>query len=261
MVLKSYLQDRKQFRSYNNKCTPQLNVKCGVPQGSILGPLLFLIYVNDLPKASSILTPIMFADDTNLFYSHENLYSLFQTVNNELKNIHEWFKANKLSLNIKKTKFSLFHPSQKSDNLPLILPKLIINNNIISREPVINFLGVLLDENMSWKFHINSIKNKISKNLGLLYKSRYIVNQHYLKQLYYSYIHSYITYANLAWGSTHKSKLKSIYRQQKHATRIIYFKDKLTPSKPLFTQMNVLNVYQLNIYLTMFMFKMQNNLT
>ena len=85
----------------------------------------------------------MFADDTNLFYSHENLYSLFQTVNNELKNIHEWFKANKLSLNIKKTKFSLFHPSQKSDNLPLILPKLIINNNIISREPVNKFLGVL----------------------------------------------------------------------------------------------------------------------
>ena len=223
---KSYLLNRKQFIRFSDKSTLQSTKKCGVPQGSILGPLLFLLYVNDLPNASRILTPIMFADDTNLFLSRQNLKTLFSTVNNELTNIHEWFKSNKLSLNFKKTKYSFFHPAHKSDNLPLQLPKRFINNTPIERQPQIKFLGVLLDENITWKYHINTIKSKISKNLGLLYKARYIIKNHCLKQLYFSYIHSYLTYANIAWGSTHKSKLVSLYRQQKHAARIIYFKDK-----------------------------------
>ena len=114
----SYLSKRKQYISYDSKPTKTQTVLCGVPQGSILGPLLFLIYVNDLFKSSNILNPIMFADDTNLFYSHKNISNLFKTVNNELKNIHEWFKANKLSLNISKTKYSFFHPIQKKNDIP-----------------------------------------------------------------------------------------------------------------------------------------------
>ena len=89
----SYLTNRKQFLTFNNKNTTFAHITCGVPQGSILGPLLFLIYVNDLCSASNILDPIMFADDTNLFYSHQNISSLFMTVNNELDKIGEWFKA------------------------------------------------------------------------------------------------------------------------------------------------------------------------
>ena len=203
----------------------------------------------------------MFADDTNLFLSHKNIKNLFLTANKELRNIHEWFKSNKLSLNYKKTKYSFFHPAQKSDNLPLHLPKLAINNTTIERQPQMRFLGVLLDENLTWKYHINTIKSKISKNLGLLFKARYIIKNHCLKQLYFSYIHSYLTYANIAWGSTHKSKLVSLYRQQKHAARIIYFKDKLTHAEPLLKKMNALNVYQLNIFQTLnFMFKTKHQL-
>jgi len=101
--LYSYLTNRRQFVTYeDSKKTPELKVTCGVPQGSILGPLLFLLYVNDLYKASKVLTPIMFADDTNLFYAHKNLNVLYHTVNSELQKINEWFKANKLSLNLKK---------------------------------------------------------------------------------------------------------------------------------------------------------------
>ena len=258
---KSYLYDRKQFISFNDKSTLQSRITCGVPQGSILGPLLFIIYVNDLPISSTTLTPIMFADDTNLFFSHKNLKTLFSTVNKELKNIHEWFKSNKLSLNVKKTHYSLFHPAQKSDDLPLNLPMVKINETTIERERVIKFLGVLLDENLSWTPHINLIKNKISKNLGLLYKARYLINSHGLKQLYFSYVHSYLTYANIAWGSTHKSKLISLYKKQKHALRLIYFKDKLTHTKPLFEKINTMNIFQLNIYNTSkFIFKTQRNL-
>ena len=174
---KSYLRNRKQFISYNDKSSSILDITCGVPQGSILGPLLFLLYVNDLQKASNIVKPIMFADDTNILFSDKHITSLFSTMNNELKNIQSWFNSNKLSLNASKTKYIFFHSQAHSDNIPLKLPKLEINTTTIVRESVIKFLGVLLDENLSWKTHINTIENKISKNLGILYKARLVLNQ------------------------------------------------------------------------------------
>ena len=149
----NYLTNRKQFLTFNDKNTPFANITCGVPQGSILGPLLFLIYVNDLCSASNILDP-MFADDTNLFYSHQNISSLFMTVNNELDKIGEWFKANKLSLNVKETKYTFFHKNSIKDNIPVKLPALKIANREIERTNAIKFLGILLDENISWKNHI-----------------------------------------------------------------------------------------------------------
>ena len=113
----------------------QMNKKvaCKVPQGSILGPLLFLMYVNDLPGAFNFLNTIMFADDTNLFFEHKDISLLFSKVNRELKNVNEWFISNKLSLNVKKRKFSIFHKASRRDDLPLVLPKLFINNQVIKR--------------------------------------------------------------------------------------------------------------------------------
>ena len=127
-----YLTNRKQYIQISNiKNTDLKDVVCGVPQGSILGPLLFLIYVNDLQYASNLLDPIMFADDTNLFYAEENIKTLFDTVNIELQKISQWFISNKLSLNVTKTKYSFFHKPSKKDNIPLVLPKLSICNNEI----------------------------------------------------------------------------------------------------------------------------------
>ena len=152
----SYLRNRKQFIFYNDKNSSMLDITCGVPQGSILGPLLFLLYINDLQKASSIVKPIMFADDTNIFFSDKHITSLFSTMNNELKNIQKWFNSNKLSLNASKTKYIFFHSQAHSGDIPLKLPKLEINTTTIVRESVIKFLGVLLDENLSWKTHIST---------------------------------------------------------------------------------------------------------
>ena len=206
---KSYLSSRKQFITYDHENTTIKNITCGVPQGSILGPLLFLLYVNDLYKASDLLNPIMFADDTNLFYSHSNIDTLFKTVNKELNYINEWFKANKLSLNISKTKYTFFHPQRKNDEIPLKLPILQINKTKIDRVECIKFLGVLLDECLTWRKHISCIENKISKNIGILYKSKFLLNQNCLKCIYFSFTHSYLNYANIAWASTHQTKLKN----------------------------------------------------
>ena len=143
----SYLLNRKQFITYGNKQTNIETVTCGVPQCSILGPLLFLIFVNDLHKVTKYLDPIMFADDTNLFYSHKTITTLF--VNCELKLVNEWFLANKLSLNAKKTKYVLFHKVPTCDSLPSQLPTMTFNNIEIKRENSIKFLGVIIDENLT----------------------------------------------------------------------------------------------------------------
>ena len=221
---KSYLSNRKQYLEYKDnfneqKTTNLLQIKCGVPQGSILGPLLFLIYINDLSLVSTFLSPIMFADDTNLFYSHNNIKILFKNADDELESISQWFKANKLSLIEGKTKFTLFHKPCDKDNLPLQLPNLKINNNEIKRSSSIKFLGVLVDENLTWIDHITLFENKLSKNLGLLHKAK-----NYLKSmvsLYYSFIHSYLNYGNIAWCSTSMTKLKKLLSKQKQALRTI----------------------------------------
>ena len=159
-------------------------VTCGIPKESILGPLLFLVYVNDLLNASHLLDPIMFADNTNLFFNHNDIKHLFTVVNNELINIKDWFTANKLSLNMEKTKYSFFHKPSKKDDIPLRLPKLIINNYEIQREESIKFLGVLLDQHLTWKEYIKLTENKINKNIGMLYKARPYLDKRALLCLY-----------------------------------------------------------------------------
>ena len=222
--------------------------------------LSFRSYVNDLCSASNILDPIMFADDTNLFYSHQNISSLFMTVNNELDKIGEWFKANKLSLNVKKTKYTFFHKHSIKDDIPLKLPALKIANREIERTNAIKFLGILLDENISWKNHIRSVEKNLAKNTGLLHRAKYLLDDSSLKTIYFSYIHSYLNYANIAWGSTYRTKLKTIHYHQKHAARIVFDQDKLTHSRPLLRSLNALNVYQINLYQHLnFMHKVNNN--
>ena len=208
----------------NIKKTDLKDVAWGVLQGSILGLVLFLIYVNDLQYASNLLDLIMFSDDTNLSYAEENIKKLFDIVNIELQKISQWFISNKLSLNVTKTKYSFFHKPSKKDNILLVLPKLSICNNEIKRSESIKFLGVFLDENLTWKDHIRYLENKIAKNIGLLFRSKPYLTKKCLLSLYYSYIHTYISYANIAWGSTYISNLKKINSQQKHAIRIIFNK-------------------------------------
>ena len=190
---RSYLSNRKQFILYDDFKKEVKIVKCGVPQGSILGPLLFLVFVNDLSNSTKVLDPVLFADDTNLFCSDSNIRTLFETANQELSQINDWFLANRLSLNVEKTKYMLFHKCIEQENIPLKLPLLQLNSNIIERGNSLKFLGVILDEHLTWKKHIQLIENKVSKNVGVLYKASKLINSKCLRSIYFSFIHSILT--------------------------------------------------------------------
>ena len=159
--MKSYLSNRLQFVQYNNTCSSYKTIQCGVPQGSILGPLLFLLYINDLGNVSNILELILFADDTNVFFSHNDFSSLTNIVNCEIERLSEWFKANKLSINTKKSNYTIFKPRQKRilhNDLSIM-----INGRVIDRVKEIVFLGVILDEHISWKPHISRCPNTLTQ--------------------------------------------------------------------------------------------------
>ena len=165
----SYLANRKQYIQIDTETKTALQeVTCGVPQGSILGPLLFLIYVMDLQYASHLLQPIMFADDDNLFYAERDIKKLLQRVNIELNKISHWFISNKLSINVTKTKHSFFHKPSKRDDIPLALPNYTLTITRFNDESI-KFLGVFLDEDVTCKEHIKYIVNKIAKNIGITF--------------------------------------------------------------------------------------------
>ena len=156
----SYLLNRKQFVSLNGEDSDLKTVTCGVPQGSVLGPLLFLIYINDLPNVSDKLKFFLFADDTNIYYESVDLLELEKTVNKELQNLSLWLKVNRLALNIDKTNFLIFHSTKRLKNHNVTLK---LDKKAISEQTYIKYLGVLIDSHLNWKHHIVNVSKKISR--------------------------------------------------------------------------------------------------
>ena len=146
----------------------------------------------------------MFADDKNLFLSDENIGELFQQMNNELKSVSTQFRANKLSINIDKTKWTIFHPFSKKGFLPTKFPEVFIDGITLERETIAKFLGICIDENVTWKGHINTISTKNSRSIGILYRERLIIPRKQFNELSFLFMLRYLNYANLAWGSTQK---------------------------------------------------------
>uniref|UniRef100_A0A3P9L4Z8 Reverse transcriptase domain-containing protein n=1 Tax=Oryzias latipes TaxID=8090 RepID=A0A3P9L4Z8_ORYLA len=175
--VKSYLTGRKQFVKIDEYTSETKEISCGVPQGSILGPLLFNIYINDIFNVSKLMKLILFADDTNIFYSTDNQRELIKVVNTELNKIKLWMDYNKLSLNLNKTKVMFFGNYNANKELSIE-----INNVFIERVTEIKFLGVFIDDKLSWKPHIRHIQTKVSKSISIVNKSKHILgyNSRYL---------------------------------------------------------------------------------
>ena len=169
-------------------------------------------------------------------------------MNVELQKMSIWFKRNKLSLNLNKTKWTHFHSQKKKHLIANDLPILQIDNFEIVRESVTRFLGIFIDENLTWKYDIEHVCNKVSKSIGIMYKYRNILSKRLMKQLYFSFIHSYLNHANIAWASTNKSNLIFLFRHQKHVNKIIYDKDRFAHTKPLFKHVKALTVDEINLF-------------
>ena len=229
---KSYLKNRKQYVVFNKTESNYMNISCGVPQGSILGPLLFLLYVNDIVNVSTLLFPMLFADDTNVFLNGKDIDDLSITMNEELEKLYIWLKANKLSLNVKKTHYMVFRSVKKKVFQPLI--PLMINGQVISKVDNTKFLGVILDIHLNWSSHINQIRSKIAKGIGIIYKTRRLLNENTLRTLYYSFVYPYFQYCIEVWGTTFKCYLDTLVKLQKSAVRCITFSNRLAHTDPLF---------------------------
>ena len=204
-----YLSNRKQFVKFNDTLSEQKTISCGVPQGSILGPLLFLIYINDISNCSSLLKIILNADDTSIFYSGKDLDQLLQSVNLELVKLSIWFKANKLSLNLKKTKSMIFCSRTKryTKNIDIM-----IDNQIIEQVRSLTFLGVHIHEHLDWKPHINIISLKTSKSIGAINKIKSLISATARRTLYCSLVLPYIQYCNIIWANTYSINLEKIFK-------------------------------------------------
>lgn len=162
----SYLTERYQYVYLNGESSEKKTITCGVPQGSVLGPLMFLIYINDLPNISKVLDFYLFADDTNLYCEDDCLKKLETKINKELKHLYLWLSVNRLALNMDKTNFVIFHPFNKPLKLNVTIK---INNKAICEKKSIKYLGVLIDSTLSWKEHISCISNKICRTVGILF--------------------------------------------------------------------------------------------
>ena len=209
---KSYLSNRYQMVKYHNVLSEKSKIICGVPQGSIIGPVLFLLYINDIHRVSEKLSFVMFADDTNIFIKGCDLNNIISILNSELKNISTWFQANQLSLNVSKTHYMIFSNCRAKAHSTVN-----IDGHELEMVSCTKFLGVKIDDKLTWKEHISYVKHKLMKSLGILYKIRNVLTRKWRIKLYKTFVLPHLNYCNIVWASTYQSSLKDLFIVQKKA--------------------------------------------
>ena len=240
-LFNSYLTNRKQYIELGDIKSKTLNISTGIPQGSILGPLLFIIYINDISQSSEMFNFITYADDTTLsstlnnFKNSENI-DAGSLINDELGKINEWLEINKLSLNINKSRYMLFHRPNKQVNAPTLQ----ISNTNITKVNEFNFLGLTLDTNLKWRKHSEITSNKCSRTTGVLNKLKHILTQNKNKIIYNTLVLPHMNYCIMAWGS----QCERIYKVQKKAVRILTSRYN-SHTDPLFKRLNLLKITDL----------------
>jgi len=255
--LKSYLKNRQQYSYVNGKNSTQQLITYGVPQGSVLGPLLFLIFTNDIGNCTESKIRL-FADDTNAFVNSDSYTGLKSKISSTLKEIFKWCSDNKLTINMDKTCYTIFHkPKQK---IPKFLNNIKINKNIIKREATSKYLGILIDETLSFKPHITELLTKLTKITNSFKIVKHYVPISNRKLLLEAYFMSRLQYGIEIYGSANNQLIHKLQIKQNRAIKTLYNLDFLTPSKKMHKDYNVLMVkdrYKLNI--SKFVFKQQNN--
>ena len=217
---KSYLSDRTQCCSINRVKSKFRSISYGVPQGSILAPLLFIIYMNDLPNSVKGTEIKMYADDANLTKHITSLGDVKEELIPEFEKVILWLKANKLSLNTLKTEFMFFGSSKHlKDTTNLIA--LRVGDKLIRRTKKVKYIGVILDEQLTWRDHIDYISTKIKRNIGAIKRIRNSLPKEYLEMLYKTIVKPHFRYCNTVWGHCGDTLLNRLQALRNRAARII----------------------------------------
>jgi hypothetical protein len=219
-----------------------LDVLCGVPQGSVLGPLLFILYINDLSESSNF-DPVLYADDAALVISANNLKKLRQKINREANSFYSWLVDNKLTLNYKKTKFMII-TNKKYDKVLFKKFRLNINKNNIKLVTKFKYLGVILDCKLTWRNHIDFLQTKVSHASGILFKTRHYMPMHVSKLIYNTLIESYLRYGVTTWGTAAPYLTDRLRSTQNRSMRSLLFPQYIT--SPISDHYRYLKVLCLN---------------
>ena len=214
---RSYLTNRTQRCLVNGSLSRICSLKCGVPQGTILGPLLFLIYINDLPNCLTSCQPRMYADDTHITYADVDVNSIQLNLNHDLGNLNKWLISNKLTLNTAKTEFMLTGSKQKLSTLSS-QPELSIDNVPIEKVTSVKSLGIFIDENLRWQTHIDKLSKKIASRIGAIKRIRDFLPTPTLHCIYNAaLIQSQFEYCNIVWGNCGKTLFDRLQKLQNRA--------------------------------------------
>ena len=243
----SYLDQRKQFVCINGSNSKTKPIKYGVPQGSILGPLLFIIYINDIPGISKFAHFILYADDANIFITASTIEEVFQKFDDLSSELIQWVNSNGLALNLKKTKYMIFSTKTLES-----VRDIKIGNKNIERKSEARFLGVIIDEKLNWSRHIATIKTKMARYVGIMYKLKKRLPLKARIQIFHSFVQSHLNFCSLLWGFSAKSNIELLFRCQKKAMRAImpgyvsyYYKDGKLPAhtKTSFAEYEIVTVH------------------
>lgn len=244
MWFRSYLNDRQQVCHVNGVYSRKDFITCGVPQGSILGPVLFLLYINDLPKCLGHSIARLFADDTNVTFTGCNIESIQEQMTSDLNNIFQWLCSNKLTLNVLKTDFMLIGSRQK---LSALEDSIVLSANDVALSKVrsVKCLGVDIDENITWETHIQSIRLKVSRNIAALRKVKKIFNRGNLVSLYRALIEPYFIYCSIVWDNINETLDKQLQILQNRAARIITGAPLLKSSSLILAELSWMNIKEM----------------
>ncbi len=254
--LASFLSNRFQYVEITGAKSNMRKLCKGVPQGSILGPLLFLLYINDLTYVSTKLHFTLFADDTTVLFADDSLKSSFDVASCELRIVFDWFIANRLCLNVVKTHFMLFATGCLCADVSLN-----VANIVVKKVQSIKFLGVYIDERLCWHEHVNMLYTKLSKSLGLLKAASVYLPRNILLSMFYAFFNSQLLYGLLIWGNTYSTYLMPINVLYKRCLRLLSCAPLLAHTPPLALQLGLLIFDDLLTYHTaVFMFKLTNNM-
>ena len=234
----SYLEKRQQTCKINKKMSDKTTITCGVPQGTNLGPLLFLLYINDLPNCLEMTNASMFADDTSQSCNGVSSADIEGKLNHDLEKVHAWLTANQLTINSNKSEYMIIGSRQKLNSIDATTTNISIAGEQITRVNSTESLGIIIDEQLKWHEHNNKQCKTISARIGMFRRSRDFVTQDVLITMYNSLVLTHFTYCSTVWHGSSADHINKLYKLQKRAARVITGSNYDTRSTDIFETLN-----------------------